>query len=106
MQDISAITNIPLDILKGIDFRTLTILNILDAFDEEYSKEYWSDQRRKIESSSYMDKILAAYSGFVPVMVDARTHIIMDRVKAKGFDLDYFQASNVKEFLEKLEYFA
>jgi len=106
LQDISAITNIPLDILKGIDFRTSTILSILDAFDEEYSKEYWRDQRRKIESSSYMDKILAAYSCFVPVMVDARTHIIMNRVKARGFDLDYFQASNVKEFLEKLEYFA
>lgn len=104
--DISAITKIPLDILKDIDFRTLTILNILDAFDEEYSKEYWRDQRRKIESSSYMDKILAAYSCFVPVMVDARTNIIMNRIKARGFDLEYFQASNVNEFLEKLEYFA
>ena len=40
LQDISAITNIPLDILKSIDFRTLTILSILDDFDEEYSKEY------------------------------------------------------------------
>ena len=106
LQDISAITNIPLDILKGIDFRTLTILNILDVFDEEYSKEYWRDQRRKIESSSYMDKILAAYSSFLPVMVDARTHIIMDQVKARGFDLDYFQAGNFKEFFERLEKFA
>lgn len=106
LQDVSAITNIPLDILKGIDFRTLTILSILDAFDEEYSKEYWRDERRKIESSSYIDKILTAYSRFVPVMVDARTHIIMERVKARGFDLEYFQAGSVKVFLEKLENFA
>lgn len=106
LQDISAITNIPLDILKGIDFRTSTILSILDAFDEEYSKEYWRDKRRKIESSSYMDRNLAAYSSIVPVVVDARTNIIMNRIKARGFDLEYFQASNVNEFLEKLEYFA
>lgn len=105
LQDISAITNISLDILKGIDFRTLTILSILDAFDEEYSKEHWRDERRKIESSSYIDKILTAYSCFIPVMVDARTHIIMDSIKARGFDLEYFQAGNVKTFLEKLENF-
>ena len=39
-------------------------------------------------------------------MVDARTHIIMERVKARGFDLEYFQADDVKAFLEKLEKFA
>lgn len=105
LQDISAIINIPIEILKNIDFRTLTILSILDAFDEEYSKEFWKDERRKIESSSYMDKNLAAYSCFIPVMVDARTCIIMDRIKARGFELEYFQASNVKEFLEKLKDF-
>ena len=106
LQDFSANTNIPLEILKSIDFRTLTILSLLDAFEEEYCKDYWKDERRKIESSSYMDKNLAAYSYFVPVMVDVRTHIILDRVKARGFNLEYFQAGNVKAFLEKLNDYA
>lgn len=102
LQNISAITNIPLDILKSIDFRTLTILSILDAFDEEYCIEFWNDHRRKIESSSYVDGRLVAFSYFMPVVVDARTALFVERMNKRGFQLNCFQASNVNSFLEKL----
>lgn len=102
LKDISENLNIPLNVLETIDFRDITILNILDAYKEEYCKELWRDERRKIESSSYVDGQLVAFSYFMPVMVDVRTALFVERMNKRGFQLNCFQASNVDIFLEKL----
>ena len=102
LKDVSGNLNIPLNVLESIDFRDITILNILDAYKEEYCKELWRDERRKIESSSYVDGQLVAFSYFMPVMVDVRTALFVERMNKRGFQLDCFQASNVDVFLEKL----
>lgn len=70
--------NIPLNILESIDSSDVTILNILDAYNEEYGKELRRDERRKIESSSYVDGQLVAFSYFMPVVVDARTALFVE----------------------------
>ena len=102
LKDISENLNIPLNVLETIDFREITILNILDAYKEEYCKELWRDKQRKIESSSYVDGLLIAFSYFMPVMVDVRTALFVERMNKRGFQLNCFQASNVDVFLEKL----
>ena len=73
-----------------------------DAYKEEYCKELWQDERRKIESSSYVDGQLVAFSYFMPVMVDVRTALFVERMNKRGFQLNCFQASNVDAFFEKL----
>ncbi len=102
LKEVSENLNIPLNVLETIDFRDITILNILDAYKEEYCKELWRDERRKIESSSYVDGQLVAFSYFIPVMVDVRTALFVERMNKRGFQLNCFQASNVNAFLEKL----
>ncbi len=102
LKDISENLNIPLNTLETIDSRDITILNILDAYKEEYCKELWRDKQRKIESSSYVDGQLVAFSYFMPVMVDVRTALFVERMNKRGFQLNCFQASNVDIFLEKL----
>lgn len=77
--------NIPLNILESIDSSDVTILNILDAYKEEYGKELRRDERRKIESSSYVDGQLVAFSYFMPVVVDARTALFVERMNERGF---------------------
>lgn len=102
LEDVSENLNIPLNVLESIDFRDITILNILDAYKEEYCKELWRDERRKIESSSYVDGQLVAFSYFMPVVVDVRTALFVERMNKRGLQLNCFQASNVNLFLEKL----
>ncbi len=102
LKEVSENLNIPLNVLETIDFREITILNILDAYKEEYCKELWRDKQRKIESSSYVDGQLVAFSYFMPVMVDVRTALFVERMNKRGFQLNCFQASNVNAFLEKL----
>ena len=106
LKDISENLNIPLNVLETIDFRDITILNILDAYKEEYCKELWRDKQRKIESSSYVDGQLVAFSYFMPVMVDVRTALFVERMNERGFQLNCFQASNVDEFLKQIYYFS
>ena len=106
LKDVSENLNIPLNVLETIDFRDITILNILDAYKEEYCKELWRDERRKIESSSYVDGQLVAFSYFMPVMVDVRTALFVERMNKRGLQLNCFQASNVDEFLKQLYYFS
>ena len=95
--------NIPLNVLESIDSSDITILNILDAYKEEYCKELWRDKQRKIESSSYVDGQLVAFSYFMPVMVDVRTALFVERMNERGFQLNCFQASNVGAFIEKIK---
>ena len=102
LKEVSENFNIPLNTLETKDFRDITILNILDAYKEEYCKELWRDKQRKIESSSYVDGQLVAFSYFMPVMVDVRTALFVERMNKRGFQLNCFQASNVDIFLEKL----
>ena len=104
LKDVLENLNIPLNVLETIDFRDITILNILDAYKEEYCKELWRDERRKIESSSYVDGQLVAFSYFMPVMVDVRTALFVERMNKRGFQLNCFQASNVDVFLKQLYY--
>lgn len=96
--------NIPLNILESIDSSDVTILNILDAYKEEYGKELRRDERRKIESSSYVDGQLVAFSYFMPVVVDARTALFVERMNERGFQLNCFQASSVDAFLKQIYY--
>lgn len=102
LKEVSENLNIPLNTLETKDFRDITILNILDAYKEEYCKELWRDKQRKIESSSYVDGQLVAFSYFMPVMVDVRTALFVERMNKRGFQLNCFQASNVDAFFEKL----
>ena len=104
IKDISENLNVPLNVLESIDFRDITVLNILDAYKEEYCKELWRDKQRKIESSSYVDGQLVAFSYFMPVMVDVRTALFVERMNKRGFQLNCFQASNVDVFLKQLYY--
>lgn len=103
LKDISENLNIPLNALESIDSSDITILNIVDAYKEEYCKELWRDKQRKIESSSYVDGQLVAFSCFMPVMVDVRTALFVERMNERGFQLNCFQASNVGAFLEKIK---
>lgn len=103
LKDVSENLNIPLNALESIDSSDITILNILDAYKEEYCKELWRDKQRKIESSSYVDGQLVAFSYFMPVMVDVRTALFVERMNERGFQLNCFQASNVGAFLEKIK---
>lgn len=104
IKDISENLNVPLNVLESIDFRDITVLNILDAYKEEYCKELWRDKQRKIESSSYVDGQLVAFSYFMPVMVDVRTALFVERMNKRGFHLKCFQASNVDAFLKQIYY--
>ena len=65
LKDVSENLNIPLNALESIDSSDITILNILDAYKEEYCKELWRDKQRKIESSSYVDGQLVAVFFFI-----------------------------------------
>ena len=104
LKDTSEYLNIPLNILESIDSSDVTILNILDAYKEEYCKELRRDERRKIESSSYVDGQLVAFSYFMPVVVDARTALFVERMNERGFQLNCFQASSVDAFLKQIYY--
>ena len=104
LKDISENLNIPLNALESIDSSDITILNILDAYKEEYCKELWRDERRKIESSSYVDGQLVAFSYFMPVVVDARTALFVERMNEQGFQLNCFLASSVDAFLKQIYY--
>lgn len=104
LKDVSENLNIPLNALESIDSSDITILNILDAYKEEYCKELWRDKQRKIESSSYVDGQLVAFSYFMPVMVDVRTALFVERMNERGFQLNCFQASSVDAFLKQIYY--
>jgi hypothetical protein len=104
LKDVSENLNIPLNALESIDSSDITILNILDAYKEEYCKELRRDERRKIESSSYVDGQLVAFSYFMPVVVDARTALFVERMNERGFQLNCFQASSVDAFLKQIYY--
>lgn len=104
LKDVSENLNIPLNVLESIDSSDVTILNILDAYKEEYGKELRRDERRKIESSSYVDGQLVAFSYFMPVVVDARTALFVERMNERGLQLNCIQASSVDAFLKQIYY--